>query len=311
MVPRSALRLALLLAAPMLTTLAAGGAHAQYTASPDLARQTPVKLSAHVYEIEGFPNVGIIVGSQAVLVVDTGLGQRNGAAVAAAARALSPPGAKLYLTTTHFHSEHASGEAAFPAGTVLIRSRAQEEERLASGEDTLKRFRANPTYASWMDGAAFRKPDMTFDNDYRLDLGGVHVRLVAAGGGHTAGDQLVFVEEDRLAMTGDVVQNKVSPAATALAGTSPRRWLAALDTVEALHARIILPDHSPPAGPELIGQYRAFLQQLDARARALKAEGVPVKDAAATITAEIKASHPDWMVRDQIEAVTHAYAEAP
>jgi glyoxylase-like metal-dependent hydrolase (beta-lactamase superfamily II) len=307
---KPALRLALMLAL-VLACLVPAAAHAQYTATPDLARVAPVKLSPHVYEIEGFPNIGVVVGSRAVLVVDTGLGQRNGAAVAKAALALGPAGAKLYLTTTHFHSEHASGETAFPAGTVLIRSRAQQDELQANGEDTLKRFRANPTYASWMDGAAFRRPDVVFDGRYRLDLGGVQVSLVPAGGGHTAGDQVVFVEEDRLAMTGDVVQNKVSPAATALPGTSPRRWLAALDTVAALKPAVILPDHSPPAGPELIDQYRGFLQQLDARARALKAQGVAAKDAAATITAEMKAAHPDWMVRDQIEAVTHAYAEAP
>src|SRR5438552_2521920 len=63
-----------------------------------------VKVSDHVWAIMGFPNIGIVVGTQATLVVDTGLGPRNGATVARVAARLST-GQKLYLTTTHFHPE--------------------------------------------------------------------------------------------------------------------------------------------------------------------------------------------------------------
>ena len=79
-----------------------------------------VKVSDHVWAIMGFPNIGIVVGTQATLVVDTGLGPRNGATVARVAARLST-GQKLYLTTTHFHPEHAAGESA--------RERRHESER--------------------------------------------------------------------------------------------------------------------------------------------------------------------------------------
>src|SRR5271170_884034 len=67
-----------------------------------------VKVSDHVWSIIGFPNVGIIVGESGTLVVDTGLCQRNGTTVAEAAEALAPHN-RLYVTTTHFHPEHAGG----------------------------------------------------------------------------------------------------------------------------------------------------------------------------------------------------------
>jgi hypothetical protein len=57
--------------------------------------------------IKGFPNIGIVVGSQATLVIDTGLGTKNGQIVAEVAQRLSSRGQKLYLTTTHYHAEHA------------------------------------------------------------------------------------------------------------------------------------------------------------------------------------------------------------
>jgi hypothetical protein len=60
------------------------------------------------------PNTAIVVGSHATLVVE--LGPKNGATVARVAAGLAPNNAKLFLTTTHFHPEHAGGEAGFPPG---------------------------------------------------------------------------------------------------------------------------------------------------------------------------------------------------
>src|SRR5947209_5906771 len=85
-----------------------------------LPEDTITKVSEHVYAIIGFPNVGIVVGSRATLVVDTGMGPRNGAVVMRQVGKLTQ-NPKLYLTTTHFHPEHAAGDAAFPAHTILVR----------------------------------------------------------------------------------------------------------------------------------------------------------------------------------------------
>ena len=69
-------------------------------------------VSDHVWAIIGFPNIGIVVGNRATLVVDTGLGPRNGAIALHEAQKLAK-GPVLYLTTTHYHAEHAAGEARF------------------------------------------------------------------------------------------------------------------------------------------------------------------------------------------------------
>src|SRR5580658_3537499 len=69
---------------------------------PLLPENAVRQISPHGYVIMGFPNVGIVVGRTATLVIDTGLGARNGALVAREALKLSPPGARLILTTTHF-----------------------------------------------------------------------------------------------------------------------------------------------------------------------------------------------------------------
>src|SRR4051794_26400780 len=74
------------------------------------------KIASHTYAIVGFPNVAFVVGTRATLVVDSGMGPQNGAIIAREAARLSATN-QLYLTTTHFHPEHATGDQAFPANT--------------------------------------------------------------------------------------------------------------------------------------------------------------------------------------------------
>src|ERR1700716_2679345 len=83
-------------------------------ADPLIKESAIAKVSDHVYVISDLnvglvPNVGIIVGTKATLVVDTGLGPRNGQTVLRATNAVSK-NAEVYVVSTHFHPEHALGE---------------------------------------------------------------------------------------------------------------------------------------------------------------------------------------------------------
>ena len=108
-------------------------------AQDPLVSEDTVKVSDHVWAIMGWPNIGIVVGENATLVVDTGLGPRNGATVARVAKRLAPNN-KLYLTTTHFHPEHAGGVSGFPDGTILIRPKVQQDEMDKHGEEMIHLF---------------------------------------------------------------------------------------------------------------------------------------------------------------------------
>ena len=87
--------------------------------APLVKENATVKVAAHTFVIPdmnvgGVPNVGIIVGDRATLVIDTGLGQKNGETVMREVQKVSK-NSELYLATTHFHPEHDLGAAAFPA----------------------------------------------------------------------------------------------------------------------------------------------------------------------------------------------------
>lgn len=259
---------------------------------PILSEDT-VKVSDHVYAIMGFPNVGIVVGSRATLVVDTGLGARNGETITRAAKKLAK-GPILYLTTTHFHPEHAGGDGGFPPETILIRAAAQQDELEKHGEQMMTMFRGfSKQNADLLAGATFRTPDVIFDRDAKLDLGGgVTARLLWFGAAHTVGDELIFVDPDRTLISGDVVQKNLVPNILG-EGTTSTSWLAVLDQIEPLHARYVLPDHGALGEGSLVGQERALLMEVRSRALALKGQGVSVDEAGKQILSEMKTKHPD------------------
>jgi glyoxylase-like metal-dependent hydrolase (beta-lactamase superfamily II) len=261
---------------------------------PPVLTENTTRISDHVQVIMGFPNIAIVSGDQATLVVDTGLGPSNGAIAARVAKRLSK-GRKLYLTTTHFHPEHAAGEAGFPPETILLRNAVQQQELIDHGAELLALFnRLNPEYAKLLQGVGtLRTPDVVFDSEATLDLGGVRARLLWYGAGHTKGDQVVLVEPDGALITGDLVQNKVVPG-VAGEGGSFTSWLMVLDKLEALKPRLIVPDHSRPGDGSLITSERAFMLDMHSRALAYKKQGLSAADAGKRLADEFKTAYPEW-----------------
>lgn len=270
-------------------------AAAQQAADPLVREGATEKLGEHVYVIPDFstplvPNVGIVVGSRATLVVDTGLGARNGEAILREVAKVSRNG-ELYLVTTHVHPEHDLGAHAF-TGWKLIRSRDQERDIAAQGMTLANAFaRRSPLTAELLAGAAYRAADIVFEGEHRLDLGGVTVRILAMGPNHTVGDTAVFVETDKVLFSGDVVMRGQPSFGTAEA--SLPRWRASLDRLAALGPARIVPSHGPMGGAELIDGYRAYFETIERRVAELKREGKTQAEAVAAITAELRERWPD------------------
>jgi glyoxylase-like metal-dependent hydrolase (beta-lactamase superfamily II) len=267
------------------------------------------RVSDHTSAIIGFPNIGIVVGDRATLVVDTGLGPRNGAIAAHEAQKLSR-GPVLYLTTTHYHPEHAAGEGGFPENTILLRPIAQQEELEQRGMEFVETFSSrSPQMKELLEGVKFRAPDVTFEREITLDMGGVTARLFWLGQAHTKGDELVDVEPDATLISGDVVQNRVTPNLPD-ANASMKSWVEVLAKLRGMKFRFVLPDHSAPGDGSLIEANYDFFSQLQARALALKRQGKSADEAGQMLLGEFKAKFPDWSNLNLVPNVgKHVYAE--
>ncbi len=275
--------------------LCLGGMLAAFIAFAQATRvgDSTTKVSDHVWAIMGFPNIAIVVGERATLVVDTGLGPHNGMLVAEQVTKLSR-NPKLYLTTTHFHPEHAAGEPGFPASTILIRNAVQQQEMHEHGEEMLDFFRGRSAESKeLLKDVRLREPDVVYDKEAKIELGGVTARLMWLGEAHTKGDELIFVEPDRTLISGDVVQNKVVPGIFRDGGT-PATWLAVLDRIIPLNVAHVLPDHSAPGPGSMVEAERAFIADVRTRALELKRKGVSAEEAGKQLTAEFKTKYADW-----------------
>jgi glyoxylase-like metal-dependent hydrolase (beta-lactamase superfamily II) len=271
------------------------------------------RISPHVHiipdnSVPAVPNVGYVVGDRAVLVIDTGLGPRNGAAVYDTAKQLAGTKA-VYLVTTHIHPEHDLGAQAFPETTRLIRSTDQVKDIAASGLQLAKVFAGrSPVHAELLKDADFRKADITFERDYDLDLGGVQAKLIAMGPNHTIGDTIVWIEFERILFAGDLAMRPQPVFASPQ--SSLRHWLANLDRLEALKPAIIVPSHGPTGdGAGFITTYRDYLMAVRDRTAAEKRAGRSVDEAVQAVTDALGDRAPD---KGRLTgAIKGAYAEAP
>jgi glyoxylase-like metal-dependent hydrolase (beta-lactamase superfamily II) len=293
------------------TALAATALAQQPTTPASIVREgVTEQLTNHVWAIPDggaslVPNVGIVVGSKAVLVIDTGMGTRNGDTVLRETMKVSR-GKPIYIVTTHVHPEHDMGAHVFPSTSKLIRSKDQLADIAAgAGTNLVPVFaQRSELNTELLAGAKHRDADITFDKEYTLDLGGLEAKVYAMGTNHTAGDTVVLV--DGVLFSGDVAMKPQPSFANPTAKIS--HWLASLDRLEGLKAKRIVPSHGGFGGNEIIAGYRAYLTRIRDRAAALKKAGKSQDEAVQIVTDELSAEFPD---RNRLGgAIRVAYAEA-
>ena len=119
-------------------------------------------------------------------------------------------------------------------------------------------------------GISVRRPTRTFSGRLTLDVGGRRVELIEVGPAHTSGDLIVHVPDARVVFAADV----------AFLGSTPvmwvgplEGWLRALDTVEALEPRVVVPGHGPVSDVAGLTTLRDYWAHLEAAARPRLAAG--------------------------------------
>jgi glyoxylase-like metal-dependent hydrolase (beta-lactamase superfamily II) len=284
---------------------------AAMVAAPALAQQpvpqasivregVTVKLTDHVWAIPDggaslVPNIGIIVGKKAVLVIDTGMGTRNGETVlrevAKVGQGKDGKPKPIYIVTTHVHPEHDMGAHAFPRDSKLIRSKDQVEDIAAgAGMNLVPVFaQRSALNVELLEGAKHRDADIVFDKEYTLDLGGIKAKIFAMGTNHTHGDTAILV--DGVLFCGDVAMRPQPSFANPTAKIS--HWLESLDKLEALKAKQLVPSHGAFGDNSIIDGYRAYLTRIRDRAAELKKAGKNQDETIQVITDEMSAQFPD------------------
>jgi glyoxylase-like metal-dependent hydrolase (beta-lactamase superfamily II) len=270
---------------------------------PPVVSGTPEEVADGVFVIADgrvplVPNVGIIAGERAALVVDTGMGPGNGIVVREAARELAGD-RPLFLTLTHFHPEHGYGAQAFGGAATIVYNREQHEEFLRKARPYLEMFRGmGGEVAEQLEGVEFVYPHVVYEGAADLDLGGKVVQLRTWGTAHSRGDQTVFLPDEGVLFTGDLVENRFFPILpffpphdTDVDGSG---WIGVLDGLEQLDPRMVVPGHGEISDAGVIADVRDYLTLLRNETKRLAGEGNDADAIVAALEPRMRALHPDW-----------------
>ncbi len=212
-------------------------------ASSVLAQQaanslTVTKLADNVYYAAGGGgNSGIIIGKSGVIVVDAKINEESAKQLLAEIAKLTPKPV-TDLIETHSDGDHVNGVAWFPAGITIIaheNNKREQEAALKAGTPTPPADRL-PTRLVKGDSPKGVKESVT--------LQGVHVQLLHWVPAHTTGDLVVFLPDQGIVFTGDIiVTNRVDPIIHLEKNGSSSGWVTTAEGIAALNARQFVPGH--------------------------------------------------------------------
>ena len=245
------------------------------------------------------PNIGIVRGSESVLVIDTGMGPSNGKRVLDAAKRLAGT-RRLILTITHFHPEHGFGAQAFKGAVRITYNRTQRDELQAKGQGYLDMFQSfGPGVAQALVGTEIVMPDDVYEGtSTTIDLGGRQVELRTFGLAHTRGDQIVWLPAEKIVFMGDLAEERIFPIFPWFppndADLDAANWARILAEAESWKPKIVVPGHGNVGGVEILAAVRDYMVDLGKRVAAERKAGKDADPIVAELAPKIRAEHPDW-----------------
>lgn len=256
------------------------------------------QIADHIYVIPDqrvnlVPNIGIIVGRNGVLVIDTGMGPKNAETVLNEVKKITNERI-AYLTVTHFHPEHGMGAQSFPADTTIIYPAVQKTELLEKSAGIISLFNGfSPEIASLLKPVRITLPNITFVEEAELNLGDFPVQLLHWGPAHTRGDEFIFLPKQRILFGGDVVVNRFFPIMPD-GDASGTNWIQMLERLEKLNPVIVVPGHGEVGDAGLIAAVHEYLVFVRDRVQQMKLQGNSMAEVEKVLEPEVRARYKDW-----------------
>ena len=158
-----------------------------------------IKISDRLYEISGGQgaNSGVYIGDDGVLVIDAKMDEESVVQVIEHIKQITDKPI-LYLINTHSDGDHTSGNRYFPETVTIIAHENCRKELLSSNRGGTQSEWAKPELAPFV-------PSVTFRDKMDIFLGTKKVELWYFGVGHTTGDNIVYIPDEKTAFIGDLI----------------------------------------------------------------------------------------------------------
>ena len=262
---------------------------------------TRLSDNAYAYTAEGDPNTGIVIGDDCVMVADTQATPAMAADVIRRIREVTDKPIK-YVVLTHYHAVRVLGASAYQPQQILASQDTYDlivergEQDKASEIGRFPRLFSNvetvPPGMTW--------PTMTFTGKMTIWLGQLEVQLLQLGRGHTKGDTVVWLPQERTLLSGDLVEFDATPYA---GDAYFNDWPKTLENVAALKPLALVPGR----GPALVGEARVqegiastagFIADVRASVQAGVSAGKDLNAVYKDTFAKLKPTYGHWVIFD-------------
>lgn len=262
---------------------------------------TRLSDNAYAYTAEGDPNTGVVIGDDAVMVIDTQATPAMAQDVIRRIREVTDKPIK-YVVLSHYHAVRVLGASAYQPEQViasrdtydLIVERGEQDKASEIGRfpRLFRDVESVPPGLTW--------PTLTFEGRMSLWLGGLEVQLLQLGRGHTKGDTVVWLPQQKILFSGDLVEFDATPYA---GDAYFQDWPHTLDRIAALQPRALVPGRgaaltTPEAVQAGLSGTRAFVSDVWHSVRAGVAAGKDLNTVYRETYAALKPRYGHWVIFD-------------
>ena len=275
------------------------------------------KLSDHAYAYtaEGDPNTGIIIGDDAVMVIDTQATPVMAQDVIRRIREVTDKPIK-YVLLSHYHAVRVLGASAYGAEHIIASEDTRDlivERGQFDKDSEIGRFpRLFQNVESVPDGLTW--PTITFNQKMTLWLGKLEVQILQLGRGHTKGDTVAWLPQEKILFSGDLVEFDATPYA---GDAYFQDWPQTLDNIAAFKPQKLVPGRgaalqTPEQVQAGLAGTRAFISDLYESVKESAAKGEDLRKVYEATFAKLQPKYGQWVIFNHCMPfdVTRAHDEA-
>ena len=290
-----------------------------FASQGDLAekRESFDELAPGVFALtaEGDPNSGVVIGDDSVLVIDARATPVMAKELVAQIRKVTDKPIR-HVLLTHYHAVRVLGTAGYEERVNVIASDVTygmiEERGQQDMDSEIQRFPRLFRAKETIPGLTW--PNIVFHQKITLWLGKREVQIIHAGRGHTRGDTIAWLPQERVLFSGDLVEYGATPYCGDAHFTD---WPGTLDRLASFGPQALVPGRgealtTPGKVSEGIGETRAFLEDVFRVARAGVVASQPLKQVYDTAMRELRPKYGHWVIFEHCMPfdVSRAYDEA-
>lgn len=212
----------------------------------------PIQVAPHTFFVQGFAemgnsknqnfisNAGFVITPKGVVVIDA-LGSPVLAKKLIAEIKKRTTQKIVALIVTHYHADHVYGLQEFKKVGATIYAQGEGRDYLSSETAKQRLIASRIDFAPWVnDSTKLTAADVWIDQRYLLTVGGVEFKINRVGPAHAPEDLMIDVPSERVLFAGDLVFRGRIPF---VGNADSKGWLLALDEIEKLNPKIIIPGH--------------------------------------------------------------------